>query len=184
MDRREARRQWTKKLVATLPPLVPAKARKEFVREFDGLSRKDRAQRALGEVVGPVPERLRHVLPERDLAGMLRAVQRQLAEGATVEALAEFHRLTVLVRGAAASAREAARRAQKMRAMPRWASRVAIEAKYEEAYRKTQETGQAWHVDHIVPLVSDVVCGLHCEANLRVIPWLENLKKGNKLIDV
>lgn len=35
------------------------------------------------------------------------------------------------------------------------------------------------HVDHIVPLQSNWVCGLHCEANLRVIPGAENESKRN-----
>lgn len=38
------------------------------------------------------------------------------------------------------------------------------------------------HVDHIVPLIHGTVCGLHTPANLRVIPWYENLRKGNKFI--
>lgn len=40
-------------------------------------------------------------------------------------------------------------------------------------------------VDHAVPLYGEVndvhvVCGLHCEANLAIIPLRENKAKGNR----
>jgi hypothetical protein len=34
-----------------------------------------------------------------------------------------------------------------------------------------------------VPLQSPVVCGLHVEHNLRVVPRRENIRKGNLLLD-
>ena len=46
--------------------------------------------------------------------------------------------------------------------------------------RRNTLTGIEWHVDHIVPLKGKEVCGLHCWTNLRVIPKLLNLRKGNK----
>lgn len=53
-----------------------------------------------------------------------------------------------------------------------------------EAYRlcreRTRTTGVRFEVDHIVPLRSKVVCGLHNEHNLRVIPAIENNRKGNR----
>lgn len=45
----------------------------------------------------------------------------------------------------------------------------------------TQSTGIDYQVDHIVPLRSPIVSGLHCEANLRVITATENAQKGNML---
>lgn len=71
------------------------------------------------------------------------------------------------------------RRAVKLGATPRWANLAAIEAIYREASRLRQETGQAYHVDHIVPLRSRLVCGLHVEANLQIVPAKENLRKCN-----
>lgn len=45
-------------------------------------------------------------------------------------------------------------------------------------------TGVLHHVDHIVPLISPLVCGLHVGNNLRVIPAVENMRKSNKLIEL
>lgn len=74
-------------------------------------------------------------------------------------------------------AKSAARRALKVRATPAWADKSAI---YAEARRISEETGAPHHVDHCVPLKSHLVCGLHCEANLQILPGAENLKKLNR----
>ena len=73
-----------------------------------------------------------------------------------------------------------ARQAQVLRAMPPWANRDAITAVYEEAARKTLETGIEHHVDHEIPLRGKLVSGLHVHTNLKAIPARENLKKGNR----
>lgn len=36
------------------------------------------------------------------------------------------------------------------------------------------------HVDHIIPLVHPLVCGLHVETNLQAIDPIKNIKKSNR----
>jgi len=72
--------------------------------------------------------------------------------------------------------------ASKLKAVPAWADRRAMALLYFEAKKITAETGIPHEVDHVVPLRSAVACGLHCEANLRVVPKVVNRRKGNKLI--
>lgn len=75
------------------------------------------------------------------------------------------------------------RRASKLKASPVWADQEQIRLIY--AYRAFIEksTGIKHHVDHIIPLQNDYVCGLHNEFNLRVVPAEENLRKKNKFVD-
>jgi hypothetical protein len=73
------------------------------------------------------------------------------------------------------------RRAAKLVATPGWADSEKMFDVYLAAMMKEYETGIPHHVDHIVPLVSDIVCGLHCEANLQVLTQYENLAKNNRV---
>ncbi len=73
----------------------------------------------------------------------------------------------------------ARRRAALMRATPEWADDTAIAAIYREAVELELTTGESYHVDHVVPLQSAYVCGLHVPANLRPLPGAENLSKNN-----
>jgi hypothetical protein len=66
-------------------------------------------------------------------------------------------------------------------ATPAWADLSAIRAIYLEARRITEVTGQPHHVDHVVPLKSPLVCGLHIACNLQILPATANLIKGNRL---
>jgi 5-methylcytosine-specific restriction endonuclease McrA len=70
-------------------------------------------------------------------------------------------------------------------ATPKWITseqKLAMRALYLQAQELTRITGERYVVDHIVPLISDEVCGLHVPWNLRVITQEENLKKSNKLL--
>lgn len=70
--------------------------------------------------------------------------------------------------------------ARKLRAMPAWADSKAIEAIYSAAIRRSVETGVKYHVDHIVPLKSKMVCGLHVHHNLQLLIARENQSKSNR----
>lgn len=77
--------------------------------------------------------------------------------------------------------RRSLRRAAEKRATPPWANKKAMLAIYAEAARLTREIGIPHHVDHVYPLQSDLVCGLHCEANLQILTALDNNRKKNRL---
>jgi hypothetical protein len=78
------------------------------------------------------------------------------------------------------AAKAAKRRALKFQATPSWVDWEKVLALYSDAQTRTAETGKPYHVDHIVPLKSDIVCGLHWHENMKVIPGIENLSKGNR----
>lgn len=71
-------------------------------------------------------------------------------------------------------------------ATPKWITseqKLIMRKLYLQAQKLTKITGGRYAVDHIVPLISPDVCGLHVPWNLRVTTQEENLKKSNKLID-
>lgn len=74
----------------------------------------------------------------------------------------------------------ARREASKIRATPEWADVTAMRKVYEEAAFRREIVGGEWHVDHIVPLRSKLVCGLHNQFNLQVLPGDENIAKSNR----
>ena len=78
------------------------------------------------------------------------------------------------------------RKRRHRKASPRWMTReqkLAIRQLYLQAMDLTRLTGERYVVDHIIPLISDEVCGLHVPWNLRVITQEENLRKSNKLLE-
>ena len=76
----------------------------------------------------------------------------------------------------------ALRMAMKRKATPAWLDaehRLRIQAIYAATQQLQEATATTYHVDHIVPLVSSVVCGLHVWWNLRPLTERENTTKLN-----
>jgi hypothetical protein len=63
---------------------------------------------------------------------------------------------------------------------PKWANIQAIKDIYELAVFVSEEMGEAYHVDHVIPLRGKLVSGLHIETNLQIIKAVDNLSKNNK----
>lgn len=76
----------------------------------------------------------------------------------------------------------AKRRASKLQRTPAWLTEfdhLKMKCYYQVAAMRTKESGEAWHVDHIIPLQGKNVCGLHVPSNLQIIPAIENMRKNN-----
>ena len=67
----------------------------------------------------------------------------------------------------------AARRAKKLKACPSWVDKAAL-------HKVSENRPEGLHVDHIVPLQNEIVCGLHVPWNLQYLTPEENLAKSNK----
>jgi hypothetical protein len=77
------------------------------------------------------------------------------------------------------------RYASKLLRTPAWLTEddlIHIRCLYQVAAMRSRESGQKWHVDHIIPLQGETVSGLHVPSNLRVIPATENLRKYNNYV--
>lgn len=66
------------------------------------------------------------------------------------------------------------RQAAQLQRIPSWFDPEPVKVLYEKARK------YGFHVDHIVPLQSDIVCGFHVFANLQLMHPSENCSKGNK----
>ena len=74
------------------------------------------------------------------------------------------------------------RKSAKLQRTPIWLNdfdKLKIQCLYQLAAMRNRESGQTWHVDHIIPLQGEFVSGLHVPSNLQVIPAIENMRKSN-----
>lgn len=91
------------------------------------------------------------------------------------ERLREYHKNYSLSHRKQALAKSVFRRARKL-----CATLPGFEKDLKDIYKKCPA---GYHVDHVVPLVSKLVCGLHVPWNLQYLTKEENLRKSNKLVD-
>lgn len=71
-------------------------------------------------------------------------------------------------------------RAGKLKATPVWFDQARVDEIYARAVRIGKCLGINLHVDHIVPLRSKLVCGLHWGSNLQILSGRLNQKKSNR----
>lgn len=76
-------------------------------------------------------------------------------------------------------ARIRAREKRLMACTPSWVNQSELDRVYQECRTKSA-TGTLYHVDHIVPIVHPMVCGLHVPWNLQILTQKENDSKGNR----
>lgn len=80
------------------------------------------------------------------------------------------------------NAQSAGRKKRIKLATPKWADKKAIEMVYKKAAEMSAVSGKSFHVDHIYPIISNFLCGLHVPWNLQIISASANCSKRNQII--
>lgn len=70
---------------------------------------------------------------------------------------------------------------KQMGATPPWVNADELKCFYHTAKRVSKCLGIPHQVDHVVPLQSPNVCGLHAAGNLAILPKRLNIRKGNRV---
>lgn len=82
-----------------------------------------------------------------------------------------------------ANVKSAARRAARVRATVDFGDKEFEDLYLQEIYNlaiiREAATGVKWEVDHMAPLISEFVCGLHWSANLQLLTAFDNRSKSN-----
>lgn len=80
--------------------------------------------------------------------------------------------------GKAVQRRHSIKKEEKVRfATPKWTDSSAVNSFIDAC-------PSDFHIDHILPLRGESICGLHVLENLQYLPAKENLKKSNKVIPI
>lgn len=79
-------------------------------------------------------------------------------------------------------AKTAWRRARRKGRLVSWCTIRDTLPLYQQAIALEATTGVEWDVDHRIPLKSPLASGLHCPANLQLLPRVLNEAKGAKYI--
>jgi len=100
--------------------------------------------------------------------------QKQRRETLGKEVLAQYQKNYYIKNHHMMSYKKALRRSRKRQATPPWSDLDKIQ----EIYKNCPSD---MTVDHIIPITSPLVCGLHVSWNLQYLTRSENSKKGNSL---
>ncbi len=75
---------------------------------------------------------------------------------------------------------DVARKARKEQATTQWNDSRKMRVTYRTAAILSRLMKRQFHVDHIYPLRSKYMCGLHVHSNLQILPAAENISKSNR----
>lgn len=163
------RREYHRTLRAT-PGYQDLQRAKDQARKLDPVyAAKERERERLRSI-----KRRSRAAEQLNREARVRHAERMANDVAYREAKARHALRWIKANPAKALANVARRDAQKLRAIPAWADKDEIRAIYAAAAASRLE------VDHIVPLRSPFVCGLHVSANLQLIASRDNKTKGNR----
>lgn len=156
---------------------IRAQAKAQRQKRAADIRAVDRAYRqAHPDQLRETKQRYRQTHHEREQA------YRQAYNASHREALTTAHRTWARANKGKVTAAVAKRAALRLKATPPWADLSTIAALYDTALRMTAETGVRWEVDHVIPLQSTIVCGLHVETNLQLLTKSDNARKHNRFV--